>query len=83
MLDLNLPLMDGHEVLAELVRDNRLSHLPVVVLTTSDDEKDVLAAYKLRCSSYVTKPFDFHRFQEIIQQMCAYWFTAVVLPQPA
>ena len=81
LLDLNMPIMDGREVLAEIAKDNALNHLPVVVLTTSDDERDVLSMYQLRCSSYVTKPVDFHKFQEVIQSITSYWFTVVVLPQ--
>jgi len=80
LLDLNLPLMDGREVLAELVKDDNLNHLPVVVLTTSKDEHEVLAMYKLRCSSFITKPVDFNKFHTIIQNLANYWFTVVVLP---
>ena len=80
LLDLNMPVMDGREVLAEIVKDDKLKHLPVVVLTTSDDERDVLSMYKLRCSSYVTKPVDFNKFQEIIQNLNSYWFTIVMTP---
>ena len=80
LLDLNMPVMDGREVLAEIVKDDKLKHLPVVVLTTSDDERDVLSMYKLRCSSYITKPVDFNKFQEIIQKLNAYWFMIVVTP---
>lgn len=80
LLDLNLPIMDGREVLTELAKDDKLNHLPVVVLTTSKDERDVLAMYKLRCSAYITKPVDFKRFQEVIEKMSAFWFTVVVLP---
>jgi len=80
LLDLNMPVMDGREVLAELVKDENLNHLPVVVLTTSSDEKDVLQMYKLRCSGYAAKPVDFNRFLEVIQGITDFWFTVVVLP---
>ena len=80
LLDLNLPVMDGREVLAEVVKDDRLNHLPVVILTTSANEQDVLSMYKLRCSAYATKPVDFDEFQRIIQGIADFWFTVVVLP---
>ena len=56
LLDINMPVMDGHEVLAELVQDENLKHLPVVILTSSEDERDVLMMYKLRCNAYLSKP---------------------------
>ncbi|HKP97283.1 MAG TPA: response regulator [Fibrobacteria bacterium] len=80
LLDINLPVMDGREVMAEIVRDPALRHLPVVVLTTSSAETDILDMYKLRCSSYITKPVDFEQFQKLVTQMGNYWFTLVVLP---
>jgi len=80
LLDLNMPVMDGREVLAELVKDDDLNHLPVVILTTSADEQDVLNMYKLRCSAYATKPLDFNQFLRVIQGIADFWFTVVVLP---
>jgi len=80
LLDLNLPVMDGREVLAELVADHSLNHLPVVVLTTSTAEKDVLELYKLRCSSYISKPIDFDDFTRVIKGIGDYWFNVVALP---
>ncbi len=80
LLDLNMPRMDGREVLAELVRDERLRHLPVVILTTSSEEREILDMYKLRCSSYIVKPVDFEQFLRVIQLVSDYWFTVVVLP---
>ena len=80
ILDMNMPVMDGREVLAEMTADDRLKHLPVVVLTTSEDDRDVLAMYQLRCSAYTTKPVDFDRFLEVIQGIADFWFTVVVLP---
>ena len=80
LLDLNMPGMDGREVLAEIVADDELRKLCVVILTTSDAERDLLDMYKLRCSSYITKPVDFAQFQRVIEQISNYWFTVVVLP---
>lgn len=80
LLDLNLPVMDGREVLAEIVNDDSLKHIPVVVLTTSADEEDVLSMYKLRCSGYATKPVDFDKFLEVVQGIANFWFTVVVRP---
>lgn len=80
LLDLNMPVMDGREVLAEIVADQDLRRIPVVVLTTSESEGDLLAMYDLRCSSYITKPVDFAQFQRLVQQLGEYWFTIVVLP---
>jgi two-component system response regulator len=80
LLDLNMPRMDGRQVLEEICRDDDLRHLPVVILTTSEAEQDVLASYKLRCSSYLVKPIDFESFAKVIQSLADYWFTLVVLP---
>jgi two-component system response regulator len=80
LLDLNMPVMDGREVLAELVKDDNLNHLPVVVLTTSEDERDVLNMYKLRCSSYITKPVDLEQFIRVVQSITDHWFKVVVRP---
>ena len=80
LLDMNMPVMDGREVLAAIVRDTELRKLPVVILTTSDDEHDMHLMYDLRCSSYVKKPVDFDAFRKAIQDICDYWFTIVVLP---
>jgi CheY-like chemotaxis protein len=80
LLDLNMPRMDGREVLAEIAADESLRHLPTVVLTTSSADQDILSAYKLRCSSYIVKPVDFQQFVRVIQLITDYWFTVVVLP---
>ncbi|HZX33687.1 MAG TPA: response regulator [Rhodocyclaceae bacterium] len=80
LLDLNMPVMDGREVLAEMVADAVLRRLPVVVLTTSADERDVLEMYRYRCSSYIVKPVDFDQFLAAIQTIGRYWFTVAVLP---
>ena len=79
LLDLNMPRMDGREVLAAMVADEALCHLPVVVLTTSSQEEEVLKMYKLRCSSYIIKPVDFDQFLQAIRSLAEYWFTVVVL----
>ena len=80
LLDLNMPVMDGREVLAELVKDDNLNHLPVVILTTSSEKQDVSKMYKLRCSAYCTKPVNFDQFLQVIQSISDFWFTVVVLP---
>lgn len=80
LLDLNMPKMDGREVLAELVADEKLNHLPVVILTTSSEEQEILKMYKLRCSSYIVKPVDFEQFLRVVRTIGEYWFTVVVLP---
>ena len=80
LLDLNMPVMDGREVLAELIQDSELKHIPVVVLTTSAEDRDVLETYKLKCSSYAQKPVDFNEFQNAIQSIANFYFTVIVLP---
>ncbi len=81
LLDLNMPIMDGREVLAQIVADDALKHLPVVVLSTSTEARDIERMYALRCSSYITKPVDFEQFVRVVQELGSYWFTLVVLPQ--
>ena len=80
LLDLNMPRMDGREVLTEISRDEKLRHLPVVILTTSQEEQEILKMYKLRCSSYIVKPVNFDQFLRVIQSFSDYWLTVVVLP---
>jgi CheY-like chemotaxis protein len=80
LLDLNMPRMNGHEVLREVASDERLKHLPIVVLTTSDADADVLKAYELSCKSYIVKPVGFENFAKVIQSLTDYWFTLVILP---
>jgi CheY-like chemotaxis protein len=82
LLDLNMPRMDGFEVLDAVTKDERIRHLPIVVMTSSKSDRDVLAAYKLRCSSYIVKPVDFDNFAKVVQTLSDYWFTLVVLPKP-
>ena len=81
LLDLNLPRKDGRQVLAEIKADEKLRVIPVVVLTTSRSEEDVLKAYGLYANCYITKPIDFHRFAWIIQGIQDFWFTIVKLPR--
>lgn len=80
MLDLNLPKKDGREVLAKLKSDDRLKRIPVVVLTTSNAETDILKAYDLHANCYITKPVDFNRFIEVIKSIEEFWLTIVRLP---
>lgn len=82
LLDLNMPIMSGREVLAEMVADQKLNHIPVVILTTSAEDQDILSMYKLRCSSYIVKPVDFDQFLRVIRGIGDYWLTIVVLPRP-
>lgn len=83
LLDLNMPVMDGREVMKVLVADARFRHVPVVVLTTSANEQDIQEMYELRCSTYIVKPLDFEEFQRIIQVIAEYWFTIATLPGTA
>ncbi|HME07700.1 MAG TPA: response regulator [Bryobacteraceae bacterium] len=83
LLDLNMPKISGREVLAELVRDEHLRSLPVVILTTSEQDDEVLKMYNMRCSSYIVKPVDFNQFVKVIRSIAEYWFTVVVLPKGA
>jgi len=80
LLDLNLPRMDGREVLAEIKSDPQLATIPVVVLTTSHAEEDVLRSYQLHANAYVTKPVDFERFIEVVRQIDEFFVTVVKLP---
>ena len=82
LLDLNLPKMDGREVLSRIKSDDALKLIPVVVLTTSQAEEDVLRAYRLSANCYVTKPVDLHQFNRIVQVIEEFWLTVVRLPPP-
>ncbi len=81
LLDLNLPGTDGHEVLAELKRSPDLQHIPVIVLTTSSDERDIERSYRNGANSYITKPVTFSGFTEAVQRLTDYWFSIVILPR--
>lgn len=80
LLDLNLPRKDGREVLAEIKSDERLKRIPVVVLTTSQAEEDVLKAYNLNANCYVTKPVDLDQFIKVVRSIEDFWFQIVHLP---
>lgn len=80
LLDLNLPRLDGREVLATVKSDPALKIIPIVVLTTSQAEEDVLRAYHLNANCYVTKPVDLHQFNRIVQAIEQFWLTVVTLP---
>jgi two-component system, chemotaxis family, response regulator Rcp1 len=80
LLDVNMPRKNGREVLIEMMADETLCYLPVIVLSTSSDDEEILKMYKLGCKSYIVKPVDFDRFLEIIQSLVQYWFTVVNLP---
>ena len=80
LLDLNLPRKDGREVLDEIKRDPRLCTIPVVVLTTSEAEEDILRSYELHANAYVTKPVDFEKFVEVVRKIDDFWVTVVKLP---
>jgi len=80
LLDLNMPRKDGRQVLAELKSDPLLKKIPVVILTTSDDEADIAKTYELGTNCYVTKPVDFQQIKKIVNEIAEFWFTIVKLP---
>lgn len=80
LLDLNLPKKDGREVLAEIKNDPELKRIPVVILTTSEDEKDILKAYDLHVNAYVRKPVDLDQFMKVVEAVEDFWLTVVKLP---
>ncbi|OAA25639.1 Response regulator receiver domain protein [Frankia sp. EI5c] len=80
LLDLNLPRRDGREVLAEVKSDERLRRIPIVVLTTSEAEEDVLRSYDLHANAYITKPVDFDRFVSVVRQIDDFFITVARLP---
>jgi two-component system response regulator len=80
LLDLNLPRKDGREVLREIKNDAALRRIPVVVLTTSEAESDILATYGFHANCYITKPVDMDQFIKIVQMLEEFWFTIVKLP---
>jgi CheY-like chemotaxis protein len=83
LLDLNLPRMDGREVLELIKADEALRRIPVVVLTTSKAEEDILRSYDLHANAYVTKPVDFDRFIEVVRQIDEFFVSVVKLPSRA
>jgi len=80
LLDLNLPKKDGHEVLTEIKEDPMLKHIPVVVLTGSESEEDILKTYNLRANCYITKPIDLEHFIMVVKSIEDFWLTIVKLP---
>jgi two-component system, chemotaxis family, response regulator Rcp1 len=83
LLDLNLPRKDGREVLEEIKEDPELKLIPVVVLTTSEAERDLVRTYDLHANAYVVKPIDLNRFIEVVQAIEDFWFAIVKLPPKA
>jgi two-component system, chemotaxis family, response regulator Rcp1 len=80
LLDLNLPKKDGRQVLAEIKADPCLTKIPVVILTTSQAEEDILRSYQLHANCYVTKPVDFKQFLKVVKSIEEFWLTVVKLP---
>jgi len=81
LLDLNMPKMDGREVLAEVKQDKDLRRIPVVILTTSEAEQDVLKSYDLHANCYITKPAGFDQFMKVVKVIEDFWLTIVQLPK--
>ena len=80
LLDLNMPRKDGREVLAEIKTDDKLKHIPVVVLTTSQAEQDIMKSYQLHANCYITKPVDLDEFFSVIDSLELFWLTVAKLP---
>ena len=80
LLDLNLPRKDGRELLSEIKTDEKLRRIPVVILTTSQAEEDVLRAYHLNANCYITKPVDLEQFMKVVKTIEDFWLTIVKLP---
>jgi len=80
LLDLNLPKKDGREVLAEIKSDEDLKRIPVVILTISKDEEDILKSYNLHANCYITKPIDLNQFVKVVKAIEDFWLTIVKLP---
>jgi len=80
ILDLNLPKKDGREVLAQIKEDTDLKRIPVVILTISKSEEDILKTYNLHANCFITKPLDLNKFIEVVQAIEDFWFTIVKLP---
>lgn len=80
IMDLNLPRKDGRELLAEIKTDDDLSHIPVVIMTISQAEEDILKSYKLHANCFITKPIDLNQFIKVIRSIEEFWFSIVKLP---
>ncbi|WP_329956829.1 response regulator [Methanosarcina barkeri] len=79
-MDLNLPKKDGREVLQEVKQDENLRNIPIVVLTTSTAEEDILKSYNLHANAYITKPVDFDQFIKVVKSIAKFWFETAELP---
>jgi len=80
ILDLNLPRKDGREVLAEIKNDDKLKHIPIVIMTISQAEEDILKSYNLHANCYITKPIDLNQFIKVVKSIEDFWFSIVKLP---
>ena len=80
ILDLNLPKKDGREVLAEIKNDDVLKHIPIVIMTISQAEEDILRSYNLHANCYITKPIDLNQFIKVVKSIEDFWFSTVKLP---
>lgn len=80
LLDLNLPKISGREVLEKIKMEESLSDIPVVILTTSKAEEDVIKSYRLHANCYITKPVDLNKFMQVVQNIETFWFSVVTLP---
>jgi two-component system, chemotaxis family, response regulator Rcp1 len=83
LLDLNMPRMDGRAVLAEIKQDPDLKHIPVVIMTTSKAEEDIVKSYNLHANCYIVKPLDFDKFIEVVKAVEDFWVSIVTLPKSA
>ncbi|MEN3974133.1 response regulator [Emcibacter sp. SYSU 3D8] len=81
LLDLNLPKIDGRQVLSKIKHDRDLKQIPVVVLTSSDAESDVVTSYQLGANCFITKPDDFRKYQDVVQALEGFWFAVATLPK--
>jgi two-component system response regulator len=81
LLDLNMPKLDGRQVLAKVKQDDMLRQIPVVVLTTSSSDEDIIRSYDLHANCYITKPVDFEQFIKVVQSINKFWFSIVKLPK--
>lgn len=80
ILDLNLPKKDGREVLMEIKQDENLKHIPIVIMTISQADEDIIKSYNLHANCYVTKPIDLTQFMKVVKSIENFWFTIVKLP---
>ncbi len=81
LLDLNMPRKDGREALEEIKQHPKLKHIPVVILTTSKQDEDILRSYNLGANSFISKPVTFDKLVKLVSELCGYWFNIVKLPQ--